>query len=224
MRILLVDDDTKLLNFLSRGLSESGLACEAVSDASQASGLLRAGRTFDVILLDVMMPGPSGFEFLEELRRAGDRTPVIFLSARHEVEERVKGLRLGADDYMVKPFALSELLARIEAVARRRAEGRVLTAAGLQLDLDARTVELDGKPVAVTPSEFLLLKVLIEARGEPRSRSELLREVWELDFDPHTNVVEVRVARLRRKLNQVSRPLIETVAGRGYRLAAASQA
>ncbi len=220
MRALAVDDDAKLLHFLARGLRESGHACETAPDAPRAAEILRSAAPFDVILLDVMMPGPSGFDFLGELRAAGERTPVIILSARHEVEERVRGLRLGADDYVVKPFALSELLARMEAVVRRREEQRLLRAGGLRLDLDLRTVELDGRAVAVTPSEFLLLKVLVEARGEPCSRAQLLRDVWELPFDPQTNVVEVRVARLRRKLG-LGRPVIETVAGRGYRLASA---
>jgi len=220
VRALIIDDDKKLRDFLARGLRESGLACEAVGDALEAAEVLDgAGEGFDVILLDVMMPGPSGFDLLGELREKGDETPVIFLTARHEVEERVRGLRMGADDYIVKPFDLSELLARIEAVARRREAARILTARGLRLDLDRRTVVLDGRDVIVTPQEFTLLRVLAEARGEPLSRAVLLRDVWDMDFDPQSNVVEVRIARLRRKLNLVSRPLIETVTGQGYRLA-----
>jgi two-component system copper resistance phosphate regulon response regulator CusR len=214
---LIVDDDAKFRGYIGRGLQESGLDCSSAGDTDEALELLCRGH-FDVILLDVMMPGRSGWEFLQDLRRRDQQTPVIFLTARHAVEERVKGLRLGADDYIIKPFEFSELLARIEVVLRRRPRA-ALEVGDLRLDLSRRVVERGGRRIRMTPQEFDLLRVLVEARGRVLSRSELLREVWNVDFDPGTNVVQVQVARLRRKIDACGPPLIQTVVGRGYAIA-----
>ena len=219
MKLLLVDDDPKFRRFMQRGLEESGLSCETAEDGEQALVLLDGARgSFDLVLLDVMMPGNSGWEVLERMRRNGDRTPVIFLTARHAVEERVKGLRLGADDYIIKPFEFSELLARIEAVRRRHDTAAMLSLGSLRMDLERRTVECRGVRIEMSPREFELLLALARAKGQALSRSVLLKQVWGMDFDPGTNVVNVLVARLRRRLEPWSPGLVRTVVGQGYAL------
>lgn len=220
MHVLIVDDDPKFRGFLSQGLQESGISTQQVESVDRAFECLEEAREapFDVILLDVMMPERSGWELLESLRKDGDNTPVIFLTARHEVSERVKGLELGADDYVIKPFDFEELLARIQAVVRRRKSNSVLEAGPLRIDLARRIVERDGRRIETSPREFELLHALAERAGETYSRAELLRRVWNLDFDPGTNVVDVLVARLRRKLDVGAPRLIETVVSEGYRL------
>jgi two-component system OmpR family response regulator len=223
MKLLVVDDDPKLRDYVSRGLEDCGIGCETAADTAAARELIRAnGSGFDLILLDVMLPDRPGWDLLRELREESITTPVIFLTARHSVEERVKGLQLGADDYIIKPFDFGELLARIEAVARRA--GPVSIAVGdLEIDPAERTVRRAGKDIAVSPKEFELLRCLAEADGEVRSKRDLLREVWGIDFDPGTNVVEVSIARLRRKVEARGPRLIHTLVGRGYRLAAAEE-
>jgi DNA-binding response OmpR family regulator len=202
-------------------LAENGIEAATAGDAEEArERLAGSGAPFDLILLDVMMPGRSGWEFLEEIRKGGDKTPVIFLTARHSVEERVKGLQLGADDYVIKPFELSELLARIEAVQRRRDAGLTIEVGDLRMDLARRTVVRGGQRIDVTPQEFDFLRVLVEARGRVLSRAELFEAVWGIRFDPGTNVVQVHVARLRRKNDRRAPMLIQTVVGQGYRIAA----
>jgi DNA-binding response OmpR family regulator len=198
-------------------LLDSGMECELAPDADTAEGFLRGQGSFDVVLLDVMMPGRSGWDFLADLRSAGDETPVLFLSARGQVDERIRGLTLGADDYIVKPFEFRELLARIEAVSRRRKAIPVLAIGELRIDLGRRVVELGGRRIETSVREFDLLRTLVEAHGAVLSRAELLRRVWGVDFDPGTNVVEVLVARLRQKLGRQGRASIETVPGEGYR-------
>src|SRR5262245_46665952 len=171
-----------------------------------------------MILLDVMMPALSGWELLHDLREHGRETPVIFVTARDAVEERVKGLRLGADDYVIKPFAFSELLARIEAVIRRRQSLAPIEVFDLRLDLARRQVRRGDRSIDLSPREFDLLLALVRAGGRVLSRSELLREVWSIEFDPGTNVVDVHIGRLRRKVDRHGPPLIQTVRGEGYRL------
>ncbi len=219
-KLLIVDDDPKLRAFLRAGLEESGYMCEAAKNAEEALGAIeRVGRErFDLILLDVMMPGRSGWDLLQELREAGDRTPVIFLTARHEVSERVKGLRLGADDYVIKPFEFGELLARIETSLRRRAELTTIQVGDLHMDLAHRVVNRAGDRVELSPKEFEVLHVLAENASRVVSRTELLHTVWGIDFDPGTNLVDVQVANLRRKFDRTGPALIETVIGEGYRL------
>jgi two-component system copper resistance phosphate regulon response regulator CusR len=222
LKLLLVDDDPKFRRYMQRGLEESGLDCQVAEDGEQARRLLEGGASFDLVLLDVMLPGSSGWEVLERLRAGGDRTPVIFLTARHSVEERVKGLRLGADDYVIKPFDFGELLARIEAVRRRRELPTELRIGPLQLDLERHVVECRGVRIEMSPREFDLLLCLARAQGRALTRSELLREVWGMDFDPGTNVVNVLVARLRRRLEPWAPGLIRTITGTGYALEAAA--
>ncbi|MAB78790.1 MAG: DNA-binding response regulator [Planctomycetes bacterium] len=217
MRLLVVDDDPKFRGFMLEGLKEHGFSCTVVSDVPQAEGVISRGEEYDLILLDVMMPKQLGWEFLEWLRSGGNRTPVIFVTARHAVDERVKGLKLGADDYIVKPFEFSELLARLEAVSRRHRDNAKLEIADLVIDFERRLVERSGRRIEMSPREYDLLLALVKARGKVIGRDELLRKVWDIDFDPGTNVVNVQVARLRRKIDLPGHTaLIHTVVGKGY--------
>lgn len=225
MRLLLVDDDPKFRSYISNGLRQSGIDCLAAAGGPEAVKLLERSDTppIDLILLDVMMPGQTGWGLLESLREGGRHTPVIFVTARDAVEERVKGLRLGADDYIIKPFAFDELLARIDAVVRRRQSLTPLEFGDLKIDLARRTVARGGKTIDLSPREFDLLRVLSSHHDRVLSRTELLHDVWGIDFDPETNVVDVHIARLRRKLDRLGRPLIQTVRGEGYRFSAAAE-
>jgi len=220
MRILAVDDDPKIRTFVSKGLSESGMECETAPDGETALELLRA-RRFDLVLLDVMLPGLQGWDVLEALRREGNTVPVIWVTARDALEERVRGLRSGGDDYVVKPFDFAELVARIHAVLRRRAEGHRVRVADLEIDPLAGTVTRAGKSLDLTRTEFSLLRALAERVGEPVSRTALLQQVWGIAFDPGTNMVDVHIRRLRRKVDApFEKPLIQTVRGSGYALSA----
>ncbi len=214
-RLLIVDDDPKLRDYVGRGLSENAIDSQAVGSAEEALELLAdgLGEHFDLMLLDVMLPGLSGWELLERLRARGVELPVVFLTARHAVDERVQGLELGADDFVVKPFVFAELLARVRAVIRRHRELPNVEFAGLVLDLASRTVTVAGRRHELSPREFEVLHVLASARGEPVSRSTLLGDVWNLSFDPGTNVVEVLIRRLRSK---IGKRRIQTIPKRGY--------
>ncbi len=218
VKLLLVDDDPKFRRVMQRGLIESGLACETAEDGDEACSRLRGREAgaYDLVLLDVMMPRSSGWEVLQSLRASGDQTPVIFVTARHSVEERVKGLRLGADDYIIKPFEFTELLARIEAVRRRHEALASLVVGDLRIDLAGRFVAAGGLRIEMSPREFELLVTLARASGKVFSRAELLKQIWGMDFDPGTNVVNVLVARLRRRLEPWASGLIRTVVGEGY--------
>jgi len=218
LRLLVVDDDPKFRSYVSRGLAENGIACDTAENAEAGLDLLTSAPpgTYDLALLDVMLPGMSGWELLERMRGRGHDLPVIFLTARHSVGERVRGFELGADDYVVKPFAFVELLARVRAVVRRHMDLPQIETAGMVLDLTSRSVAVDGRRVELSPREFELLHTLAAARGEPLSRDELLRRVWNMDFDPGTNVVQVLVRRLRGKIGAQR---IETVPRLGYRIA-----
>jgi two-component system copper resistance phosphate regulon response regulator CusR len=220
MNLLLVDDDPKFRGFMQKGLQESGMRVDTAGSGEQALELLhgRPSGSFDLLLLDVMLPKSSGWDVLEQLRQGGDPTPVIFLTARSAVEERVKGLMLGADDYVIKPFEFSELLARIEAVRRRHANSTKLLVGDLSLDLERRVVECRGLRIEMSPREFELLLTLARAKGRVLSRSELLQAVWGMEFDPGTNVVNVLIARLRRRLEAWAPNLVRTVVGEGYLL------
>ncbi|MBI5432689.1 MAG: response regulator transcription factor [Planctomycetes bacterium] len=218
MRLLIVDDDPKFRTYISSGLQESGIETATAADGEAALSILKSDpRAFDLILLDVMMPAKTGWDLLMEIRQQGRETPVIFVTARDSVEERVKGLRLGADDYVIKPFAFNELVARIEAVIRRRKSLAPIEIADLRLDLAKRQVLRSGKPIDLSPREFDLLLALARANGKVLTRADLLRDVWSIDFDPGTNVVDVHIGRLRRKLGREGSPLIHTVRGEGYR-------
>ena len=220
MRILLVDDSPEVVDVLGTGLRSRGVEVEATSDAARAEACLteRGSGHFDLILLDVNLPGRSGWEFLAGLRQIGNEIPVIFLTGLGAVEEKVKGLGLGADDYVAKPVDLNELTARIHAVLRRRGSNSVLEIADLRLDVTHRRVERSGSKIDLTPREFDLLWALARARGRVVTRRDLLRDVWDVRFDPGTNVVDVHIGRLRRKLERHGKPLIQNVRGQGYRL------
>lgn len=218
MKLLVVDDDPKFRSYMRRGLEECDIDCSVAENSDVALELIGsdAPAPFDLVLLDVMLPTDSGWEVLEQMRARGIDVPVIFLTARHSVNERLKGFDLGADDYVIKPFAFAELLARIQAVVRRRLSLPVFEIEDLSIDLGARVVHAAGRRVDLSPREFELLHVLAMDRGVTFSRDELLKRVWDMDFDPGTNVVEVLVRRVRAKIGSER---IETVAGQGYRLA-----
>ncbi len=219
MHLVLVDDDPKLCRTLQRGFQELGHVCEIFDSGEAALERLRDpnGERPDVVLLDVMLPGLDGWETLQRLRDGGERVPVIYLTARHAVDERIRGLELGADDYVIKPFEFPELMARVQAVMRRRSGRAPLIIGDLVLDLDARRASLAGRRLELGDKEFRFLATLAGEPGRIFERRELLRRVWEIEFDPGTNVVDVLVARLRRKL--APQPgMIQTVAGQGYRI------
>jgi two-component system copper resistance phosphate regulon response regulator CusR len=220
MKILVVDDDPKYRAYMQRGLSESGLTCSLAPDGETALQLLRKEK-FDLVLLDVMLPGLQGWDVLEALRAEGNTVPVIFITARDAVDERVKGLRSGGDDYIVKPFAFAELVARIHVVLRRNRQKTTEKVGNLEVDLLTHKATRDGRTIDLTPTEFSLLKALLDRKGEPITRTELLQSVWNINFDPGTNVVEVQIRRLRRKIDDpFGSPLIHTVRGVGYAIRA----
>jgi two-component system OmpR family response regulator len=221
MRVLVVDDDPKLRDYVRAGLTESGYACECAADAEEAVETLRQDvRGFDVILLDVMLPAMSGWDLLERIRESSRETPVIFVTARDTVEERVKGLKLGAEDYIIKPFAFSELLARIEVVVRRRKALPPIEFRDVRLDLVSRGAVRNGSKIDLSPREFDLLLALVRADGRTLTRADLLRDVWGFEREPETNLVDVHIGRLRRKLDRHGPTLISTVRGEGYRIQA----
>ena len=223
MRILVVDDDPKLRDYVQEGLRSSGIECAAAESGEGALELLRGDpKSFDLILLDVMLPVKTGWDLLMDLREQGRETPVIFVTARDTVEERVRGLKLGADDYVIKPFAFNELLARIEVVLRRRRMMPPIEVRDMRLDLGKRVAYRGESKVDLSPREFDLLLALARAEGRTLSRAELLRDVWGFEREPETNLVDVHIGRLRRKLDRHGPPLIETVRGSGYRVAVKS--
>ena len=222
MRILVVEDDKDVGGFIVKGLQEAGHVVEHA--ANGRDGLfLAASEAFDAIVLDRMLPGGvDGLRLLETLRSQGNATPVLFLSALAQVDERVKGLKAGGDDYMTKPFSFSELLARVEALTRRgRGEGPAtkLVVADLEMDLLSRSVKRGGKKVDLQPREFRLLEYLMRHAGQVVTRTMLLEGVWDYHFDPQTNVIDVHVSRLRQKVDKpYPIPLIHTVRNAGYML------
>ncbi|MFN3585122.1 response regulator transcription factor [Phenylobacterium sp.] len=221
MRILIVEDDLEAAEAMARGLTEAGHACVQAPDGEEGLVAARAGE-FDVMVVDRMMPRMDGVTLVETLRREGDRTPVLFLSALGEVTDRVDGLQAGADDYLVKPYAFAELIARIEALARRRDTGSVQTllkVGELEMDLIARTVHRQGKEIDLQPREFQLLEFMMRHAGQSVTRTMLLEKVWHYHFDPQTNVIDVHISRLRSKIDKgFDRPMLQTVRGAGYRL------
>lgn len=217
MRILIVEDDRKAAEYLRQGLGEHGFVVDAAFDGLDGAHLATTG-SYDLIVLDVMLPGRSGWQVLEELRRS-KATPVLFLTARDGVEDRVRGLELGADDYLVKPFSFSELLARIRTVLRRGQprESEVLRIADLELDALRRRVQRGGERIDVTAKEFALLHLFMRRAGEVLSRTLIAEQVWDINFDSDTNVVEVAVRRLRAKIDDpFAKKLLHTVRGAGY--------
>ncbi|MDP2433265.1 MAG: heavy metal response regulator transcription factor [Pseudomonadota bacterium] len=219
MKILIVEDEPKTGDYLRQGLSEAGLNTDLARDGNDGLHLALAG-DYDLIILDVMLPGLNGWQVLEALRRAGHGMPVLFLTARDQVDDRVKGLELGADDYLVKPFAFAELLARVRTLLRRgRAapEATSLQLADLEIDFLRRRVSRAGQRIDLTAKEFALLELFARRPGEVLPRTLIAAQVWDMNFDSDTNVVEVAVRRLRAKVDDSFEPkLIRTVRGMGY--------
>ena len=221
MHVLVVEDDIETARYLQKGLTESGHVVEFVHDGADGLALAQ-DREFDALVVDRMLPGLDGLSLVETLRRKGRRTPVLILSALAQVDDRVQGLRAGGDDYLTKPFAFSELLARLEAL-RRRADGAGgggetrLGLADLEMDLLARVVRRAGREIALQPREFALLAYFMRHAGQVVTRTMLLERVWGYHFDPQTNVIDVHVSRLRGKIDKgFDSPLIHTVRGVGY--------
>ncbi|HTF55935.1 MAG TPA: heavy metal response regulator transcription factor [Planctomycetota bacterium] len=222
MKALIIEDEKKTAGYLKKGLAESGFATDVALAGEEGLHLARIGE-YDIIILDVMLPERDGWSVLSELRRAGNATPVLFLTARDGVEDRVKGLKLGADDYLVKPFAFSELLARVHSILRRGpARGpEKVRVADLEIDLARRRVTRGGRRLDLTPKEFLLVSLLARRAGEVLSRATIAEQVWDMNFDSGTNVVDVHVRRLRSKVDEpFGTPIIHTVRGAGYVLEA----
>jgi len=219
MKILVVEDEPKTGDYLKQGLTEAGFVADLARDGWDGLEMAKAN-PYDLLILDVMLPGLNGWQVLEGLRRAGQDTPVLFLTARDQVEDRVKGLELGADDYLVKPFAFAELLARIRTLLRRGRSGlepTVLKVADLELDLLRRRAHRAGKKIDLTAKEFSLLELLLRRQGEVLPRSLIASQVWDMNFDSDTNVIDVAVRRLRAKVDDGFEPrLIHTVRGMGY--------
>jgi len=218
MKILIVEDEQKTGDYLKQGLSEAGLVVDLARDGVDGLHLALTG-DYDLVVLDVMLPGLDGWQVLREIRNKGKQLPVLFLTARDQVEDRVKGLESGADDYLVKPFAFSELLARVRALLRRggTSEPKLLQVANLELDLLRRRATRAGKCIDLTAKEFALLELLLRHQGEVLPRSLIASQVWDMSFDSDTNVIEVAVRRLRGKIDDDFEPkLIRNVRGMGY--------
>ena len=223
MKILVIEDDAEAAGYLAKGLKESGFEVDVADDGRQ--GLVQAvSQSYDVLVVDRMLPGMDGLSIVEAVRAAGLDTKVIFLSAMADVGDRVEGLRAGGDDYLTKPFAFSELLARIEALLRRPAEQTTETAlqvGDLTMDLLTRSVKRAGDPIELQPREFRLLEYLMRHAGQVVTRTMLLENVWDYHFDPQTNVIDVHTSRLRRKIDRdFEQPYLHTVRGAGYCLRA----
>lgn len=224
MKILVIEDDREASAYMARGLTESGYTVDCAHDGKD--GLFQAtSGSYDLIVLDRMLPGMDGLKILEVLRATGHATPVLILSALGSVDDRVKGLRSGGDDYLAKPFAFSELLARVEALLRRGSAASApetrLQVGDLTLDLLARTVKRGDTVIDLLPREFRLLEYLMRHADQVVTRTMLLESVWDYHFDPQTNVIDVHISRLRQKIDKgFDKPLLHTVRGAGYRLSA----
>ena len=221
MRLLVVEDETKTGNYIRQGLSEAGFVVELVRNGLDGYHLAMT-ESFDLIILDVMLPDVDGWRIMQSYRDAGHQTPVLFLTARDSVDDRVKGLELGADDYLVKPFAFAELLARIRTLLRRRSmasPAEQIQVANLTLDLLKHRVSRAGKRILLTQKEFSLLELLARRPGEVLPRSLIASQVWDMNFDSDTNVIDVAIRRLRAKIDDNFQPkLIHTVRGMGYKM------
>ena len=218
MRVLIVEDEAKTADYLAKGLREHGFVADVARDGRDGLHLAQF-ESYDVAILDVMLPGRDGWTVLRDLRSSGSSLPVLFLTARDSVQDRVRGLELGADDYLVKPFAFSELLARIRTILRRGAsrQPEELSVGDLDLNLVRRKVQRAGQKLELSPKEFSLLSLLMRRAGEVLSRTLIAEQVWDMNFDSDTNVVDVHIRRLRAKVDDTfDRKLIHTVRGAGY--------
>ncbi len=219
MRILLIEDDLKLASFILKGFKEAGFAVDHCADGED--GLHMAlSEPYDAAIVDIMLPKLDGFSLIDELRRHKNTTPIIILSAKRSVDDRIKGLQTGSDDYLVKPFSFAELLARVQALIRRAsgaAEPSSLVVGDLSMDLRTRKVLRGRKKIDLPPLEFSLLEYLMRNAGNVVSKTMIMEHVWDYNFDPQTNVVEVRICKLRDKIdNDFEKKLIHTVYGAGY--------
>ena len=225
MRILLVEDDAKIASFITKGLKETGFAVDHVIDGEEG---LHMGLTepYDLSIIDIMLPKLDGLNLIRELRRKGKNTPIIILSAKRAIDDRVEGLQTGSDDYLTKPFAFSELLARVHALIRRASgasEPTRLSVGGLSMNLITREVVRAGNEIDLQPLEFSLLEYLMRNAGRVVSKTMIMEHVWNYNFDPHTNVVEARMSKLRDKVDKpFENKLINTIRGVGYVLKEAS--
>ena len=223
MKILIVEDDTETAAFVVANLAAAGHVADQAASGPAGYDLATSGR-YDAIVLDRMLPDLDGITLVKAIRSAGIATPVLFLTHLSGIDDRVDGLEAGGDDYLVKPYAFAELIARVEALARRRETGSVQTmlrVGDLEMDLIGRAVRREGKEIDLQPREFQLLEFLMRHAGQSVTRTMLLEKVWEYHFDPQTNVIDVHVSRLRAKLDKgFDRPMLLTVRGAGYRLEA----
>jgi len=219
MRALIIEDDQTIADFVSRGLKEAGFAVDHAKDGEEGLALA-LDTSYDVAIVDLMLPKRDGLSIIDELRRRGRSTPVLILSARRSVDDRVHGLQAGGDDYLTKPFAFAELLARVQALVRRASrapEPTTLTVEDLTLDLLTRKVTRGGTVIELRPREFALLEFLMRNAGKVVSKTMILSHVWEYNFDPQTNIVDVLVSRLRDRIDRpFERKLLQTVRGVGY--------
>ncbi len=219
MKILVIEDDREAAQYLAKGLNESGHSVDLAADGEEGYDLARAG-SYDVLVVDRMLPKRDGLSIITDLRQSADSTPVLILSALGEVDDRVKGLRAGGDDYLAKPYAFSELVARVEALGRRRGSPEVetvLKVGDLELDRLAHRVQRAGTAIPVQPREFRLLEYLMRHAGQVVTRTMLLENVWDYHFDPQTNVIDVHMSRLRSKIDKgFASPLLHTIRGAGY--------
>lgn len=220
MKVLLVEDDRKIASFVKKGLKEQGFIVDVCEDGDEGYACA-ASQSYNVIVLDIMLPGRDGLSILRRLREEKNSVPVILLTARSALNERVEGLNLGADDYLCKPFYMEELLARIHALTRRASGEQIslMQAGDLVINLISREVRLGKEQVDLTAREFSLLELMMRSPGRVFTRTQILEHVWGYDFDPQTNVIDVYVRRLRSKIDvDPAHPLIETVRGVGYRI------
>jgi two-component system OmpR family response regulator len=223
MKLLIVEDNERVSQFLLKGLTEAGHTVDHAANGRDGIFLAATG-PYDAIVMDRMLPGGiDGIAIIETLRRTGNKTPILILSALGEVDDRIQGLRAGGDDYLVKPFAFGELLARLDALVRRAKETRpetTLVVDDLTMDLLTHKVTRGGKAIALQPREFKLLEYLMRHANQVVTRTMLLENVWDYNFDPQTNVVDVHVSKLRQKIDTGGKPLLRTVRNAGYRLTA----
>lgn len=222
MKILVVEDEVKTGDYIKQGLTEAGFVVELVRNGLDGHHKAMTG-IFELVILDVMLPDIDGWKIMTSLRESKNHTPVLFLTARDSVKDRVKGLELGADDYLVKPFAFAELLARVRSLVRRgvATPSNTLAIADLQMDISSRIVTRAGKSIMLTSKEFMLLELMVRRQGEVLPRSLIASQVWDINFDSDTNVIDVAIRRLRAKIDDDFSPkLIQTIRGMGYKISA----